>query len=158
MQLPPESLQTLVKVSGGDLRKAITTLQSAVRLQVSGGSPASCGMTWGGGGYPTDACWNTVPSGLHSQINLLVVPLYQDETIPWVLSGWPSCQGPSCASWATLLSSQAAVSSAASLFAGPGSAAPDRPGCGRSSAAVRAGRPAGRLQKRHLCQRADSHF
>ena len=41
MQLSPESLQTLVKVSGGDLRKAITTLQSAVRLQVSGGSPAS---------------------------------------------------------------------------------------------------------------------
>ena len=41
MQLPTESLQTLVKVSGGDLRKAITTLQSAVRLQVSGGSPAS---------------------------------------------------------------------------------------------------------------------
>eukprot|EP00891_Asterochloris_glomerata_P008841 jgi/Astpho2/8841/fgenesh1_pm.00129_%23_10_t len=33
VQLPPESLQTLVKVSGGDLRKAITTLQSAVRLQ-----------------------------------------------------------------------------------------------------------------------------
>lgn len=59
MQLPPESLQTLVKVSGGDLRKAITTLQSAVRLQVSGGCPACVGMTWGGSRYAwhTDACW-----------------------------------------------------------------------------------------------------
>ena len=46
MQLPAESLQTLVKVSGGDLRKAITTLQSAVRLQVSGGTPACIGMIW----------------------------------------------------------------------------------------------------------------
>lgn len=32
-------METLGKVSGGDLRKAITTLQSAVRLKVSSTSP-----------------------------------------------------------------------------------------------------------------------
>lgn len=35
MELQEGAMETLGKVSGGDLRKAITTLQSAVRLKVS---------------------------------------------------------------------------------------------------------------------------
>ena len=36
-------MDTLGKVAGGDMRKAITTLQSAVRLRVSLRSPHSLG-------------------------------------------------------------------------------------------------------------------
>ena len=36
VELRPGAMETLAKVSGGDLRKAITTLQSAVRLKVRG--------------------------------------------------------------------------------------------------------------------------
>ena len=35
MELQPGAMDTLGKVSNGDLRKAITTLQSAVRLKAS---------------------------------------------------------------------------------------------------------------------------
>lgn len=36
VELQEGAMETLAKVSGGDLRKAITTLQSAVRLKVQG--------------------------------------------------------------------------------------------------------------------------
>jgi DNA polymerase III delta prime subunit len=39
--LEPDAFQLLASISGGDLRKAVTTLQSAVRL--SGGSVDRCG-------------------------------------------------------------------------------------------------------------------
>ena len=34
VKLEPGAMETLGKVAGGDMRKAITTLQSAVRLKV----------------------------------------------------------------------------------------------------------------------------
>ena len=42
--LAPGAMETLSKVSGGDLRRAITTLQSAVRLQVRAAICAGRGM------------------------------------------------------------------------------------------------------------------
>ncbi len=39
VDLSDEALGTLGRVSGGDLRKAITTLQSAVRLKVPDSAP-----------------------------------------------------------------------------------------------------------------------
>ena len=41
MEVEPEALEALSRVAGGDMRKAITTLQSAVRLQGSPVQPAA---------------------------------------------------------------------------------------------------------------------
>ncbi len=50
MKLEPGAMETLGKVAGGDMRKAITTLQSAVRLKVRCATPEclawhSCGVS-----------------------------------------------------------------------------------------------------------------